>query len=145
MTQKIDPQPVVKPAPDLDIMRQEGVAPVVHSVPVVVEGIAYNVSLPSKRANMTNVVVDTLVNIPIPNELIPADPRIRRCWITCTATAGSVVVGTLEEVRTSTGPKGFPLPQNVPMAWEGFDKPLYGVATAAGPFTVALRFEYWAD
>lgn len=140
-----NPQGVPKPAPDLEVIRQEETPPVMKSVPVYLDRIAYVHPLPAKYASMHNVTVDQLATIPIPNELVPADPKLKRVWITCTAAAGNVVVGTQEQVKSITGPKGFPLPQNTPMSWEGFREPLYGIATVAGPFVVSLRFEYWAE
>lgn len=145
MTGQKNPQPVPMPAPDLEYVRQEEFPPPVKAVPVGIEGIVYNVAMPAKYSSMQNVTVDQLSAINPPNELIPADPKLRRAWITCTAAAGNVVVGTREQVIKATGPTGFPLPQNVPMAWEGFREPIYGVSTVAGPFVVSLRFEYWAD
>jgi len=145
MNAPMNPQPTPRPAPDMDVIRQEEMPPVMKSVPVFLDRIAYMTSLPARYSSMQNVVVDQISAIPAPNELVPADPKLKRVWITCTAAAGNVVVGTREQVIGLSGPKGFPLPQNTPMPWEGFREPLYGVSSVAGPFVVSLRFEYWAD
>ena len=112
-------------------------------VPVDVKGIVATYNLPAKYSVMRGISVDTLANIPVPNEIIPADRRLKRVWIW--APFADVIVGTLEQVMKQPSPDGFNLPQNVPMTWEGFDKPIYGITTASGVVTVWVRYEYWAD
>lgn len=112
-------------------------------VPVNVHGIVPTLTLPAKYSNMRGITVDTLANVPTPQEIIPADRRLKRVWIW--APFADVIVGTMEQVKRQPSPDGFNLPQNFPMAWEGFDQPIYGITTSAGVVTVWVRFEYWAD
>ena len=41
MNAPMNPQPTPRPAPDMDVIRQEEVAPVMKSVPVFLDRIAY--------------------------------------------------------------------------------------------------------
>jgi hypothetical protein len=112
-------------------------------VPVDIKGIVATYILPAKYSAMRGIVCDTLANVPDPQEIIPADRRIKRVQIW--AAFADVMVGTREQIMKTGTPDGFLLPQNVPMVWEGFDKPIYGITTSPGVVTVWVRYEYWAD
>lgn len=137
------PHPPGNPSPDWEEVRQEDQEHVMHAVPVDVRGIVPTRELPAKRSDMRGMQVGSLTDIPQPNELIPADPRLKAVWIT--SPFANLVVGTLEQVMKQPSPDGFPVPQNFPMRWEGFDRPVYGVTTTNGAYQVGLRYEYWAD
>ena len=137
------PQPVNQPVPDWEEVRQSEPYPQV-TVPVEVSGPVAAWVLPAKRGVNHSFTVDTLANMQGNSpEVIPADPRIKRAWIT--ASTATVVVGTQEQVKDPQAPKGFVLPQNNPMPWEGFEDPVYAVANTAGPAVVSVRYEFWAD
>jgi hypothetical protein len=133
-------QPVPTPENWEVVQQYEDYQP--HVVPVDIQGIVATYQLPSKFSVMRKITVDTTTAIPEPNELIPADRRLKRAWIW--TSSSNVIVGTIEQVMLAT-PDGFNLPANVAMPWEGFDKPVYGIATQSGPVAVNLRFEFWAD
>lgn len=139
MTAPKIPQPTESYAPDWEDVRQ--VEPVMRSVPVQIDGIVSTWSLPAKRSANHNFGVNTLAVIPAPVELIPADPRIKRAWIS--SSAAGVTVGTQQQVMNQNGANGFVLPIGLPMPWEGFEQALYGVGTGAA--IVSVRYEYWAD
>lgn len=142
MTAPKIPQPISTPTPDWEVVREQDDVQM-HCVPVEVRGIIPTWSLPAKHGTTRTITVDALSAIPVPLELIPADPRLKRVWISATGT--TVVVGTKEQVSKQGSPDGYSFMNTQPMPWEGFREPLYGVCTTAGPQTVSLRYEYWAD
>jgi hypothetical protein len=142
MTAPKIPQPVSIPTPDWETVREQDDVEM-HVVPVDIRGIVPTWSLPAKYGTNRSITVDALSAIPVPLELIPADPRLKRVWISATGT--TVVVGTKEQIMKTGVPDGFSFSSTVPMPWEGFKESLYGICTTAGPQTVSLRFEYWAD
>jgi len=127
----------VEQTPDWEDVRQYE-RPAMNTVPVCVEGSVLVVELPAKAGVGRTFKVDTLVNIPIPPEVIPADPRIKRAVLM--ASASGIVVGTREQVMAGDG---FTITGTNPITWTGFNEPLYGVATAAA--TLSVRYEFWAD
>lgn len=126
------------------VRQQEAYEP--HVVPVNVKGITVVRELPAKagRGHTYNVPLPTDPNGP--KEIIPADPRIRNAFIlTPTSNPGSIVMGTLEQVKAAT-PDGFTIPNGVFIGpFQGFDEPVFAVALTGTTNTVSLRYEYWAD
>ena len=130
------PRPPGEPTPDWEDVRQEEES-VVHSVPVDVQGIVPVWALPAKRSTVNAVSVDTLVVIPNPNELIPADPRVRRAQV---VSGIPFTLGTMEQLLNKVG---FTVPANTILTMEGFEESIHVVGSAAG--VVSVRFEYWSD
>lgn len=132
------PQPVNDPTPDWDEVRQEHPAEYkLNEIPVCIKNTPTVYPMPAKRASMTTISV---VNSPV--ELIPADPRLKRAWIS--AGNNGVVVGTREQVVSVNSAQGFALPAGQPMPWEGFEEAVYGI-NPGGTVLVSMRYEYWAD
>lgn len=139
------PQPVNTPTPDWEDVRQTypEYSPVLE-VPVCVERPIMAWVLPAKRGMGRTFTVDTLANVSNPNEVIPANPKLRR--VILVAGGAGVVVGTREQVVDANGADGFTLPNGTPVTWEGFEEPLYAVVQTAGTkTTLSVRYEYWAD
>jgi hypothetical protein len=113
-----------------------------QNVPVTINGIVVTTGLPAKYSVMRQIIVDSVTDLGTrPNELIPADPRLKR--VILWTTSANVTVGTVEQIMKPGTPDGFLLPQNSPLEWEGFKEPIYGVSTSA--VAVNIRYEYWAD
>jgi len=142
MTGSIVPQPVSTPTPDWETIRQQDDVQM-HVVPVDIRGIVPTWSLPAKYGACRTITVDALSVISMPFEVIPADPKLKRVWISASGT--TVIVGTKEQLMKTGTPEGYNFLVSTPMPWEGFKEPLYAICSTVGPQTVSLRYEYWAD
>lgn len=142
--QEIRPVGMPTPSPEADMVRQYD-QPVMKAVPVKIDSVVYTADTPARYSSETNVAVGTLAANPTPNEVIPADPKLKRVWISSSGADGTVVIGTKEQVTGPNGPVGFALPAFKPMPWEGFREARYAVMTTGGPAVLSLHFEYWAD
>jgi hypothetical protein len=140
-------QPVNAPTPDWEDVRQEypEYSPV-HEIPVCIEKPVLAWVLPAKRGYQRTITVDLLSNVSTPVEIVPANPKIKRAWIS--VSGASVVIGELEQVKDANGADGFTFyaASATPVPFEGFEEPLYGVvATGGTKQTVSVRYEFWAD
>jgi len=141
------PQPVNAPTPQdwEDVRQYYPEDSVVTEVPVCVEKPIKAWTLPAKRGIQRTITVDLIANISSPPEIVPANPKIKRVWIS--VSGANVVIGTKEQVMDAQGADGFTFyAATAPTPFEGFEEPLYGVVAVGGSKqTVSVRYEYWAD
>lgn len=142
--QVIHPVPAQGPEPDWDVIREREPA-VLNTVPVRVEGYVDAREVPSKRGVWFTHNVPSIGNEPV--EIIPGDPRIKAAWfLISTGNAGSVWIGTKEQVKNVPTPQGFLANAGWFLGpFFGHEVETYAIAVTPGVNTIAVRLEYWGD
>jgi hypothetical protein len=144
MTAQKIPYPVSEPTPDWEEVRQQD--PVVHSIPVEVQGIVTAHDLPAKRSVMRTITVPGLGTAQ-PVEVVPGDPRIKNVWFfTVTGNASNVILGSREQANVIPIPDGFILTPNwIIGPLQGFEEGVYAISSTSANNLISVRYEFWAD
>jgi hypothetical protein len=133
----------MQPQPDVSTIQQYPESQYHQPMsPVCLVGENSITTLPARRGRFANFVLSIgLTTEPV----VDADPRIRRFYLSASATG--VYVGTKEELAASAQSaivNGGQLQVGWTPGFEGVHEPIYAYSAAGGQ-TLTVRVEYWAD
>jgi hypothetical protein len=133
----------VQPTPDVEIIDQHPDANVrtMLPIPVEIKGDSYVTVLPSRTGQFKYLAVMAAGDF---DQIIDANPKIRRFWIAPSATG--VIVGTELEVKAAKNSAS--VNAGIPAGWspafEGVHDAVWAYSPGGGQ-SIVMRLEYWAD